>query len=101
MIVVGCASQKGGVAKSSLARLLAREFAARGRRVLNAFAYTCGFSVAAALGAAAETVSVDISKRYLEWGKRNFDANDLRRSFIVRPSVDFGTLLEVVLSVPQ
>jgi chromosome partitioning protein len=31
---VGCASQKGGVAKSSLARLLAREFAAAGRRVL-------------------------------------------------------------------
>lgn len=29
------------------------------------------------------------------------DPNDLRRSFIVRPSVDFGTLLEVVLSVPQ
>ena len=34
MFVVGCASQKGGVAKSSLARLLAREFADRGRRVL-------------------------------------------------------------------
>jgi rod shape-determining protein MreC len=29
------------------------------------------------------------------------DPNDLRRSFLVRPSVDFGTLLEVVLSVPQ
>ena len=47
----------------------------RGRRVLNTFAYTCGFSVAAALGGAAETVSVDVSKRYLEWGKRNFAAN--------------------------
>jgi chromosome partitioning protein len=34
MLVVGCVSQKGGVAKSSLARLLAREFAASGRRVL-------------------------------------------------------------------
>jgi chromosome partitioning protein len=34
VLVVGCASQKGGVAKSSLARLLAREFAAGGRRVL-------------------------------------------------------------------
>jgi rod shape-determining protein MreC len=29
------------------------------------------------------------------------DPNDLRRNFIVRPSVDFGTLLEVVLSIPQ
>jgi chromosome partitioning protein len=34
VLVVGCASQKGGVAKSSLARLLARELVGRGRRVL-------------------------------------------------------------------
>ncbi|MBL6082272.1 ParA family protein [Belnapia sp. T18] len=34
MLVIGCASQKGGVAKSSLARLLAREYADRGHRVL-------------------------------------------------------------------
>src|SRR5689334_4644250 len=32
--VVACVSQKGGVGKSSLARLLAREYAAAGRRVL-------------------------------------------------------------------
>jgi 23S rRNA (cytosine1962-C5)-methyltransferase len=50
---------------------------AAGRTVLNAFAYTCGFSVAAALGGAAATFSVDVSKRYLEWGKRNFAANNL------------------------
>ena len=48
---------------------------ARGARVLNLFAYTCGFSVAAALGGASETTSVDISRRHLEWGKRNFAAN--------------------------
>ena len=34
MLVIGCASQKGGVTKSSLARLLAREYANHGRRVL-------------------------------------------------------------------
>ena len=34
VIVVACASQKGGVAKSSLARLLAREFADQGQTVL-------------------------------------------------------------------
>lgn len=51
--------------------------AARGKRVLNLFAYTCGFSVAAAKGQAAETVSVDMALRYLEWGKRNFSANDI------------------------
>jgi len=48
---------------------------ARGRRVLNAFAYTCGFSVAAARGGAASVESVDLSKKYLEWGKQNFAAN--------------------------
>jgi len=39
---------------------------ARGLRVLNCFAYTCAFGVAAALGGA-ETVNIDLSKRYLEW----------------------------------
>ena len=50
---------------------------AEGRRVLNTFAYTCGFSVAAAVGRASATVSVDISKKALQWGRRNFQANSL------------------------
>lgn len=45
-------------------------------RVLNTFAYTCGFSVCAAL-AGAHTTSLDLSKKYLEWGKRNFALNGL------------------------
>ncbi|MFQ5490922.1 MAG: class I SAM-dependent methyltransferase, partial [Phycisphaerae bacterium] len=48
---------------------------ARGQRVLNVFAYTCGFSIAAAAHGARATVSVDISVKALEWGKRNFAAN--------------------------
>jgi 23S rRNA (cytosine1962-C5)-methyltransferase len=44
--------------------------------VLNTFAYTCGFSVCAAL-AGARTTSLDLSKKYLEWGKRNFTLNGL------------------------
>lgn len=52
-----------------------RELAA-GLNVLNAFAYTCGFSVATALGGAT-TTSVDVSKKHLERGKRNFAANGL------------------------
>ncbi len=48
-----------------------------GRRVLNGFCYTCGFSVAAATGGAVGVDSVDVHKRYLEWGKRNFEANGL------------------------
>lgn len=50
---------------------------AAGRRVLNTFSYTCGFSVAAARGGAVSVDSVDVHKRYLEWGKRNFEANGL------------------------
>lgn len=44
--------------------------------ILNAFAYTCGFSVCAAKSGARVT-SLDLSKKYLEWGKRNFALNDL------------------------
>ncbi len=44
--------------------------------VLNTFAYTCGFSVGAALRGA-RTTSLDLSKKYLAWGKRNFALNGL------------------------
>ena len=54
-------------------------FPNRGRRpplALNAFAYTCGFSVCAAL-AGAKVSSVDLSRKYLDWGKQNFAFNGL------------------------
>ncbi|MBA4150430.1 MAG: class I SAM-dependent methyltransferase [Verrucomicrobia bacterium] len=44
--------------------------------VLNTFSYTCGFSVAAAQ-AGARVTSLDLSKKYLEWGRRNFALNNL------------------------
>ncbi len=44
--------------------------------LLNCFAYTCGFSVCAAKSGA-RTTSLDLSKKYLEWGKRNFALNGL------------------------
>jgi 23S rRNA (cytosine1962-C5)-methyltransferase len=44
--------------------------------VLNTFAYTCGFSVCAAK-AGAHTTSLDLSKKYLAWGGRNFALNGL------------------------
>jgi 23S rRNA (cytosine1962-C5)-methyltransferase len=44
--------------------------------VLNAFAYTCAFSVCAAAGGGRVT-SVDLSKNYLAWGRRNFLLNGL------------------------
>lgn len=46
------------------------------RRLLNTFAYTCSFSVVAAL-AGAETVSVDLSQRSLARGEENFRRNKL------------------------
>ncbi|MEZ4749272.1 MAG: class I SAM-dependent methyltransferase [Bdellovibrionota bacterium] len=55
---------------------LAFQKQAAGIEVLNTFAYTCSFSVACAKGGAKVT-SVDISKRYLDWGKDNFVANSL------------------------
>ena len=47
-----------------------------GLRLLNAFAYTGAFSVAAA-SAGAQTTTLDLSQPYLAWAKRNFSHNTL------------------------
>jgi 23S rRNA (cytosine1962-C5)-methyltransferase len=47
-----------------------------GKRLLNTFAYTGAFSVAAAM-AGAETTTLDLSQPYLDWAKRNFTHNSL------------------------
>ena len=47
-----------------------------GLRLLNTFAYTGAFSVAAA-SAGAETTTLDLSQPYLAWAKRNFAHNAL------------------------
>ena len=44
--------------------------------VLNAFAYTGGFSVCAALSGAS-TTNIDLSSKYLDWAKTNFRLNNL------------------------
>ncbi len=49
------------------------------KRLLNCFAYTCSFSVAAA-SMNAETISVDLSRKSLERGRRNFGLNSLPTS---------------------
>ena len=46
------------------------------KRMLNLFAYTCSFTVCAAL-AGAETCSVDASKRVLGMGRRNLELNGI------------------------
>ncbi|MGI2208780.1 class I SAM-dependent methyltransferase [Shewanella baltica] len=49
---------------------------ARYKKVLNLFAYTCGFSVAALQGGADEVVNMDMSKGALGIGKQNHLLND-------------------------
>ena len=51
--------------------------AAHARRVLNLFAYTGAFTVAAAAGGAERTVTVDLSKRSLQQLETNLSLNDL------------------------
>jgi 23S rRNA (cytosine1962-C5)-methyltransferase len=53
---------------------------AKGKRVLNLFSYTCSFSVAAATGGAESTTSVDLSRRALNRGYRNFMLNGIEPS---------------------
>lgn len=50
---------------------------AAGKRVLNTFSYTGAFSVAAAMGGAIETTSVDVANRSLERTKEQFAVNSL------------------------
>ena len=59
---------------------------ARGLRFLNLFCYTGSATVAAALGGARESVSVDLSPTYIGWAERNFRINglDLRRHQLVQ-----------------
>ncbi|MCF9021022.1 MULTISPECIES: bifunctional 23S rRNA (guanine(2069)-N(7))-methyltransferase RlmK/23S rRNA (guanine(2445)-N(2))-methyltransferase RlmL [Pseudomonas syringae group] len=48
---------------------------AAGKRFLNLFAYTATASVHAAKGGARSTTSVDLSRTYLDWARRNLSLN--------------------------
>ena len=52
-------------------------------KLLNTFAYTCSFSVAAAVGGA-QTTSIDLSKKSIARGRENFRLNQLK------PEEQFG-----------
>jgi len=54
---------------------------AQGKRILNLFAYTCGFSVAAVAGGAEHVVNLDMAKAALSRGRENHRLNqhDLSR----------------------
>ena len=50
---------------------------AMGKSLLNMFSYTAAFSVAAAMGGASETTSVDLAKRSRELSQAHFQANGI------------------------
>lgn len=59
-------------------------------RVLNTFAYTCGFSVAAAVGGARQTVSIDAAQTALTQARANFALNgfhDVKQHDLIRGDV--------------
>jgi len=53
---------------------------ADGCHILNLFAYTGSFTVYAADGGALSTTTVDLSKTYLAWSRRNLELNELADS---------------------
>ena len=59
-----------------ITRKLVRD-AARDKRFLNLFGYTGAFTVYAIDGGAQSTVTVDLSKTYLDWARRNLALNEM------------------------
>ena len=50
---------------------------AQGKRFLNLFCYTASVSVNAALGGSRSSLSIDMSKTYLNWANENYIANNM------------------------
>ena len=82
-------------------RARVRDLAA-GRRMLDLYAYTGGFSLSAAVGGAREVISVDISRPALDAAEFNFELN-LARTEVARTEhrTVCGDLFDVVKSFQQ
>ena len=61
---------------------------ANGKRVLNLFAYTCAFSVAAIAGGAESVVNLDMSKAALAQGRVNHQLNQQDKTKVKYEAVD-------------
>lgn len=62
------------------------------KSVLNLFASTCTYGVVAALGKASQVTSVEANKNALNWGRKNFELNQLNTEsfkFLCRDSLTF------------
>jgi 23S rRNA (cytosine1962-C5)-methyltransferase len=102
--------QKGGLFLDQREnRALVRTLAA-GRRVLNLFAYTGGFSIHAAAGGATATTTVDVSAPAIDAARRNFARNELpleKARFVAGDAFEFlakaaaaGEAFDLVISDP-
>lgn len=65
-----------------------------GMDVLNLFAYSCSLGIAAAAGGAASVANVDVSARYLGWGKDNLALNVLDPATSRFSRMDSGKYLD-------
>ncbi len=66
------------------AREWVRQHTPPGSRVLNTFAYTCGFGLNAALAGAGSVKNLDLSRKVLAWGQDNYALSRL-----AAPDADF------------
>ena len=73
----------------------------KGKSLLNLFAYTCSFSVHAAMHGATATKSVDMSNTYTQWGKENFILNDIPLQFHTIVRADCLKFLEEAQHKPE
>jgi 23S rRNA (cytosine1962-C5)-methyltransferase len=102
--------QKGGLFLDQRDNRAYLRTIARGRRVLNLFGYTGGFSIYAAAGGAAHTTTVDLARGAIESARQNFARNGLALEtagfhvgdafeFLARAASDRATF-DVVISDP-
>jgi len=64
----------------------------KGKKVLNCFSYTCSFGAYARMSGAREVINIDISRKILERGQKNYQLNDLSTAsgeFVKADSVAF------------
>jgi 23S rRNA (cytosine1962-C5)-methyltransferase len=82
---------------------------ATGKRILNLFCYTASFSVYAAAGGATSSLSVDMSRTYLDWARRNLRLNgfDIHAHEVMQADVlqfvrepDFDRVFDLIVLDP-
>lgn len=64
----------------------------KGKRILNLFAYTGCLGLSGALGGAKTVITVDLSKKTLDWAKRNFELNFKNNEETENSRFDFSAL---------